>query len=785
MRALVIDPNGEGGLDVAIRAQAAGHQIKYFVRQADKTKHIGRGLVDLVEDWRMYFHWADLVVITGNDVYIRDLENLSRHHRNVAVIAAGQEAAHWEIDRQAGQALLRKHGIATLPSKEFSDYDAAIAHVKKHDKRFVSKPAGDEADKSLSYVSKSPADMVYMLERWKKLGKLKGSFVLQDFVSGIEMGTAGWFGPGGWNEGWEENFEFKKFMNDDLGVATGEQGCYSADTEVLTEAGWKQWPDITTDDKLATLDGGKLKFEYPSKVVCYDYNGFMYHWLNRSIDILVTPNHNMYVAGQSSSRNGNPKFKFVSADKCTESQYRLLRTIPDNEQATDERGPFIIPGRSRNGKHQRSCDPIHVRFREWCWFLGFWFAEGNATYNTVFLAQSHKEKSDKAWSMLKHLPFKIKRDGNGFRIHNKALAQLLRPFGRSYEKRIPQYIKDAHPADIYWFIEGFALGDAHTQDNGSRAFFTSNPGLADDLQELMLRCGRLGIIAQKKAKIRNSYIAGRQIFQRRPAYVIWERARKTRSWLDKRDLERVSYQGKVYCATVKSHLLFVRRNGKPLWCGNTVMRYVRSSKLARKMLVPLTETLEKTGYVGDIDVNCIIDDKGQAWPLEFTCRLGWPAFHLQNALQQGDPLEWLRDLATGKDSRSMLMDKVAVGVVLSIPDYPHSHLTHKEVIGVPIYGLSEALWKHWHPCQMMLADSVPNVIDGRHIRMPMPVTAGDYVGVMTAVADTVKGAALTCYRRLGKLVVPNNAQWRSDIGKRLIKQLPMLQKHGYAMAMEY
>jgi phosphoribosylamine---glycine ligase len=440
MKLLVIDPGGEGGLDLAMRAQRHNHSVKYFVKNTPKTELIGKGLVDRVDDFKPWWRWADLVVATGNDLYLRDYENLSKAYP-VPLIAACQQAAEWEINRPLGQALLRKHGIATLPAKEFSDYDPAIAHVKKHDVRFVSKPAGDDSDKAMSYVSKSPADMVYMLERWKRLGKLKGPFILQEFMPGIEMGIAGWFGPGGWNEGWEENFEFKKMMNGDLGVNTGEQG--------------------------------------------------------------------------------------------------------------------------------------------------------------------------------------------------------------------------------------------------------------------------------------------------------------------------------------------------------TVMRYVRTSKLARKMLVPLTAELERVGYVGDIDVNCIIDEKGHPWPLEFTCRLGWPAFHLQNALQQGDPAEWLLDLATGKDSRSFPHDKVCVGVVMSIPDYPYSHLTRKEVVGVPIYGMTERLMQHWHPCQMMMGHDVPNVIEGHHIKQPMAVTAGDYVGVMTAVSDTIKDAALTVYRRLEKLTVPNSPMYRTDIGKRLAKQLPTIQKFGYAEGMVY
>lgn len=439
MRLLVIDSDGSSGLDLALRAQRDGHQVKLAIRANGRNDKIGQGFVEVVRDAREWLRWSNLAVSCYNDVYLRDLDA----HRAAGgkVIAASQETAQWEINRQIGQAIFKKAGIPVLSSTQFNDYDSAIGHVKRHMRRFVSKPTGDgTADKALSYVSSGPDDMVFMLERWKRLGKLKTPFILQEFVPGVEMGVAGWFGPGGWNEGWEENFEFKKLMNGDLGPATGEQG--------------------------------------------------------------------------------------------------------------------------------------------------------------------------------------------------------------------------------------------------------------------------------------------------------------------------------------------------------TIMRYVRQSKLARKVLEPLTDALEKAGYVGDIDVNCIIDEKGHPWPLEFTMRLGWPAFNLQIALHQGDIAEWLMDLASGTDSRSVLLDKVCCGVVMSIPDYPYSHVTRKEVTDIPIYGLKDNLWKHVHPCEMALMEA-PVTVEGKILTMPQPVTAGDYVLVMTAVADTIKDAALTSYRRLERLTVPNSPMYRTDIGKKLAKQLPKIQAHGYATNLIY
>src|SRR5580692_2206812 len=89
-------------------------------------------------------------------------------------------------------------------------------------------------------------------------------------------------------------------------------------------------------------------------------------------------------------------------------------------------------------------------------------------------------------------------------------------------------------------------------------------------------------------------------------------------------------------------------------CGEmgTVLRYVRRSKLADRLLKPIEEELHRIGYVGCVDVNAIVDEDGNAWPLEFTNRLGWPAWNISQALLESDPVEFLYDLAGGNAHRN-------------------------------------------------------------------------------------------------------------------------------------
>jgi phosphoribosylamine--glycine ligase len=165
-------------------------------------------------------------------------------------------------------------------------------------------------------------------------------------------------------------------------------------------------------------------------------------------------------------------------------------------------------------------------------------------------------------------------------------------------------------------------------------------------------------------------------------------------------------------------------------------------------------------------------------------RPGWPTFNIQMALHDGDHAQWLLDLWNGKDARNWRMNEVAAGVVVSIPDYPYSHVTRKEVTGVPVYGVKRDDWEHIHPCQMMMG-MAPNKIMGKFADVPMMVTAGDYVMVMSGTGPDVRSATDTVYRRLSTLSIPNSPMYRTDIGRRLRKQLPILNKNGYATGLEF
>jgi phosphoribosylamine--glycine ligase len=204
----------------------------------------------------------------------------------------------------------------------------------------------------------------------------------------------------------------------------------------------------------------------------------------------------------------------------------------------------------------------------------------------------------------------------------------------------------------------------------------------------------------------------------------------------------------------------------------TVSRIVQRSKLAQKVLVQLEEPLNRIGYVGNVDVNCIVDEGGNPWPLEFTMRLGWPAFNLETDLFDCDPIEFLHALASGETIRGgRQFDEVATGVVLAIPPYPHPPRDYDDILGVPIFGTPA---EGWHPCEVQAGAEGADY-----------ATAGDYVGIQVGTGDRVSTAAREAYRGLKRISMPSSPFWRNDIGLKLRRQLDQLQAHGFASGMEY
>ena len=216
----------------------------------------------------------------------------------------------------------------------------------------------------------------------------------------------------------------------------------------------------------------------------------------------------------------------------------------------------------------------------------------------------------------------------------------------------------------------------------------------------------------------------------------------------------------------------------------TLSRMTKRSKLAELVLLPMEEQLHKIGYVGYIDNNCIIDEYGTPWPMEFTMRDGWPTKHNVTAhVKNEDTAQWMLDLVNGEDTMECIDGEVCVSALIALPDFPYSKITNKELCGIPVRGADDM--RHIHLSEVMLG-TAPTMVGGKVVDQMGLVTCGDYVMVVTGTGDTISSARKDCYTAVKKVKIPNSMFYRPDIGAgRMKRQLPDLHKNGFAKGLEF
>ncbi len=191
-------------------------------------------------------------------------------------------------------------------------------------------------------------------------------------------------------------------------------------------------------------------------------------------------------------------------------------------------------------------------------------------------------------------------------------------------------------------------------------------------------------------------------------------------------------------------------------------------RLFNETLRKIEGDLKKEGYVGCVDVNCIINEKG-IWPLEFTCRFGYPTINLQfEAIRDKTRVT---DLMTGLVDRTM--DRInassdfQVGVVVAVPTFPHAEGFERYGKGMPIIFLDEKVKKQFHIGDLKMEHG--DWVIGGSI---------GYGFIVTGSGKTVPEAKMQVYGNLGKIIVPN-AIYRTDVSDRWVRDFPQLYKLGF------
>ncbi len=759
--------------DLAWQLKKEGHEVKFYCHDLPE-KDVGDGFIEKVEQWEPLKDWADVIVM--DDIGFGSKADQLRAEGK-KVVGGSAYTDRLELDREFGQAELKAAGVNILPSWNFDDFDKAIALVKEKPDRYVIKPSGKaQSEKELLFAGQEEdgKDVLAVLEHYKtNWSKKIKEFQIQKFAEGVEVAVGAFFNGKDFVYPINTNFEHKRLFPQEIGPSTGEMGCYDDETEVLTEEGWRLFRELNYDDKICTLNQATHEVEYqrPEALVAFSHHRKLISIQNRAIDIMVTPDHNMYLQSQQDFRKRRNLFRMVKA-RNLQSQSVICRI---GTWVGVEQEIFTLPSVELGHYEGRQVvfhesGEVSLPMDQWLAFFGIWLADGHASNvkgsHSVGVAQKKRGSKETISALLSRLPFKFAEQETQFTCSSKQLGQYLMQFGSAPEKYVPGFIKQLSARQIRIFLDWFALGDSTFMKNGFRIFYTSSKRLADDLQELLLKAGRLGVVkARKRTGPRR--IAGHLADCSRTQFEVHERVKKLNPWIDKRDIHLVDYDGDVYCATVPNHVMYVRRNGKPYWCGNTSIYWAKSNPIFEATLLKAKDKLAASGYVGYIDINCIANGKG-IWPLEWTSRFGYPTISIQ---MEGITSEWgqfLADLAAGKDAQLKTKKGYQVGVVVCIPPWPFE---------------DEKAFKKYSEGATILFRRQSR--EGVHIG-EVKQENGDwhiagrsgYALIVTGSGATMADAIEKAYLNVRNVMIPNMF-YRNDIGQRWGRDSDMLLSWGY------
>ncbi len=378
----------------------------------------------------------------------------------------------------------------------------------------------------------------------------------------------------------KEKDDGTKYKSGTPPIVFGARYCYDDKTEVLTNEGWKYFKNLSSSNTLATLKNDKyLEYQKPSEIIEDTYIGPMYHVNSKQINMLVTPNHKLYRASTWLNVNNEKTWTLREAkDNLNKVSYFKKYCEWEGEEVD----MFILPKFSKtwtrvdapSSKSSKTWDDKLILMDDWLEFLGYVISEGSIAGSKggsivsprIIISQiqeTNPDKYDKIKKCMDRLPFnyniiKYKGGATGFIIKNRQLWNYLKPLGNSSQKHIPREFLNLSRRQLMIIYYAMFLGDGHITNTGTPIYTTISKQLSDDVQELLFKSGY-------QSNIR-SYIDNNK-----PIYLISKIKKRDViiNYRDKIHDEFVDYNGKIYCATVPNHVLYVRRNGISHWSGNS------------------------------------------------------------------------------------------------------------------------------------------------------------------------------------------------------------------------
>lgn len=394
-----------------------------------------------------------------------------------------------------------------------------------------------------------------------------------------------------------------------LGLVADVNRCLDADSECLTSEGWVKNGAISETTQIAcyNTDTRRIEHHVPLAIFRTHYQGEMLHWAGATVDVCVTHEHRLWMQSGSlrplrshrQARNSqHDGWRATSAEDLRHTRFRLLPAAVQDGTMLD---PITIEGTGPQSLM------AHMGARKipadvWAEFLGYFLSEGciygmkngpQPGQYRISLSQKKPHIVEQIRACLQKMPVawgeRTTSDTGAiqWQVRDRGLyAHLVKHVGAgTHRNRMPGYVRTWPSSLLRVLLEAAILGDGNpwkrSAEGACTTYYTASPGLADDIQEVAIRCG-----------LRASISMSAQTPGGNRSDTIWRVNLSERKKVEVRPqhLTVESYDGTIWCVTVPTSYFVVRRNGRVHITGNSNadaadLTFNREAILPRVMLI--------------------------------------------------------------------------------------------------------------------------------------------------------------------------------------------------------
>jgi thymidylate synthase (FAD) len=380
----------------------------------------------------------------------------------------------------------------------------------------------------------------------------------------------------------ETSWQTDSEIGAELIVEIAGRTCFDAETEVLTDQGWKYFANLDQTEKVLTLNPAThfVEFQSPLAYQAYHYDGLLKAIDGRDVSFAVTPDHRQY--GRFAHKHEDV---FVQTDEVGRDEFRIhsagdgwIGRCPDavimdgvsSEQRLSNQygtyGGVAIAARPRVITET-------AQLRALALLLTYYVTEGSLRYFSgsgqgITIYGGHVDAIKELCAQLDYPISTYIDPRNGVPRMSVGGGATLRRYceeqcGKgSHVKHLPTWVLNLPTEDLARIWDVLVMTDGHDYvHSGREVLITTSHVLAGQAQEILCKLGYASSINHESDGVNHRVY---RISRKQSRSIVLNK----NAWIEGRQ-----YTGMVYCVSTQNGVIYIRRNGKPHFSGNCYMSF--------------------------------------------------------------------------------------------------------------------------------------------------------------------------------------------------------------------